>query len=118
MFSQTAEYALRAIVYLAQEPLGQRTAREIADAMLVPHDYLAKVMGQLVRSGLVRAQRGKTGGFVLARSLQETSVLEVVNAVDPVQRILACPLGLAHHREQMCPLHAKLDRTLAALEAD
>src|SRR4051794_4467025 len=102
MFSQTAEYALRAVVFLAKEPERQRTAHEIADAMSVPSDYLAKVMRQLVRAGLVRGQRGKSGGFVLVRPLGETSVLEVMNAVDPIRRIKSCPLGLVEHREKMC----------------
>ena len=54
MFSQTTEYALRAAVYLAQEPERVRTTREIAEATSVPVDYLAKVMRSLVRAGLVR----------------------------------------------------------------
>src|SRR3954447_15971936 len=118
MFSQTAEYALRAVVHLAQVPERQQTGREIAEAMAIPFDYLAKVMRQLVLCGIVRGQRGKTGGFVLARPVRAISVLDVLNAVDPVKRIRECPLGLAQHRDQLCPLHRKLDRTLAALEED
>lgn len=91
---------------------------EIAEATSVPVDYLAKVMRSLVRAGLVRAQRGNTGGFVLAAAGGATSVLDVVNAVDPIRRIKGCPLGLARHREHLCPLHKKLDESMAVIEKD
>jgi Rrf2 family protein len=75
-------------------------------------------MRSLVRAGLVRAQRGNSGGFVLATAATATSVLDVVNAVDPIRRIKGCPLGLAQHREHLCPLHKKLDESMAVIETD
>jgi Rrf2 family transcriptional regulator, nitric oxide-sensitive transcriptional repressor len=118
MFSQTAEYALRAAVFMAESPEQRRTTREIAVAMSIPLDYLSKVMQCLVRAGLVRAQRGKSGGFLLARASHQVSVLDIVNAVDPIRRISKCPLGLKQHRASLCPLHKKMDQTLASIERD
>jgi Rrf2 family protein len=114
MISQTAEYALRAIVYLAdqQEP---QTNAVIAEATQMPLGYLAKVMQKLSRTRLVKAQRGLNGGFVLARDPAELTILEVVNAVDPVRRIHECPLGL--HGINLCPLHRSLDDAAQAVEA-
>jgi DNA-binding IscR family transcriptional regulator len=45
------------------------------------------------------------------------TILEVVNAVEPLQRIRTCPLGLAAHGVHLCPLHSRLDRALATVEA-
>lgn len=118
MLSQTAEYALRAIVWIADHPDQPQTAGTIAAAMQVPRTYLSKVMRQLVEHEVVTAQRGKSGGFTLARPLKAISVLDVVNAVDPVQRIHTCPLHLERHKEKLCPLHRKLDAAAAALEKD
>lgn len=118
MLSQTAEYALRAAVWLATHTDRPQTTMEIADGMAVPPLYLAKVMQVLVRAGVVRGQRGRTGGFVLVKPASETSIYEVVNGIDPVRRIKECPLGLAEHREQLCPLHARLDQSLAVIEND
>ena len=118
MFSHTTEYALRAVVWLADHTDEPQTAREIADGMSVPPMYLSKVMQFLVRAGLVHGQRGKLGGFTLARPVDRMSVFDVVNAVDPIRRIVTCPLGLARHRKVLCPLHRKLDQTLAAIEHD
>ncbi len=116
MISQTAEYALRAIAYLAKRPDDPRITREIAEATQVPGDYLAKVMQTLVKAGLVKSRRGLGGGFTLERSPEAISILDVVNAVDPLQRILSCPLDLPEHRDSLCPLHRRLDQAMADIE--
>jgi len=116
MFSQTAEYALRAMVAIAGDPDVPRTGRAIAEESQVPLDYLAKVLNTLVRAGLVHAQRGRRGGFTLALPADRISVLDVVNAVDPIRRIRTCPLGLEQHAENLCPLHRKLDHALSLME--
>jgi Rrf2 family protein len=64
----------------------------------------------------VRGARGKHGGFELARPASELTILEIVSAVDPIRRIHTCPLGLASHREKLCPLHRKMDDALAEIE--
>ena len=117
MFSQTVEYALRAVVFLANDPDSGRTTEQIATATKVPQAYLSKVMQQLAAAGLVRAQRGIGGGFTLLKSPRELNILEVVNAVDPIQRIRTCPLGLSSHGVQLCPLHKRMDEALASVEA-
>ncbi len=117
MLSQTVEYALRAAVYLANQNPAPRTTEQIADVTRVPQAYLSKVMQSMARGGLVRSQRGIHGGFVLARSPAEMTILEVVNAVDPIQRIETCPLGIPSHGANLCPLHRRLDQALAAVEA-
>jgi Rrf2 family protein len=116
MFSQTAEYALRAVVVLATDPNKSWTAQEIASQSLVPQDYLIKVMQALAREGLVSAQRGRGGGFLLKRAPGVISVLDVINAVDPLRRIKECPLGLKAHGINLCPLHRKLDDAIRTVE--
>ena len=116
MFSQTAEYALRAVVWLAAHPGEPQTNLEIAAAAQVPADYLSKVMQSLGRGALVQAQRGKHGGFTLARPADRISILEVVNAVDPIRRIRTCPLGLKSHGQRLCALHRRMDDAMAHVE--
>lgn len=115
MISQTAEYALRAIVYLAgqSEP---RTTQQIAEVTRVPVGYLAKVLQGLARCGLVHSQRGLHGGFTLRKSPQRLTVWEVVEAADPIQRIRSCPLGLKSHGVNLCPMHRRLDDAMASVE--
>jgi Rrf2 family transcriptional regulator, nitric oxide-sensitive transcriptional repressor len=113
MISQTAEYALRAMVYLADQTQ-PKTNEAIAQATQVPTGYLAKVMQSLSRGGLVNAQRGLHGGFTLASAANQVTVLAVINAVDPIRRFHECPLGL--HGINLCPLHRSLDDAAQAIE--
>lgn len=115
MFSQTAEYALRAVVYLASQEGAPRTAQQIARATRVPTGYLSKVMQGLGRARLVQSQRGLHGGFTLARPADELTVLDIIQAVDPIRRIHSCPLGIKGHIN-LCPLHRRLDHAMKLVE--
>ena len=117
MLSQTTEYALRLVVHLASQPGRPLTIPELARTTRVPSGYLAKVLRQLSRAGLVRSQRGPNGGSVLARAPEELTVLDVIQAVDPLKRIEVCPLGLRTHGTNLCPLHRRLDQAIATVEA-
>src|SRR4051812_13978926 len=116
LISQTAEYALRAMVWLADHMGDPQVTEAIAQKTKVPAGYLSKVLQALGRAGLVQAQRGLGGGWALTRPPDEVSILDVVNAVDPIRRITSCPLGLRAHGNNLCPLHSKLDDALATVE--
>ena len=116
MFSQTVEYALRAVVYLADDITTPRSTDQVAAATDVPRAYLSKVLQGLVRSNIVRSQRGVGGGMVLAKPPEELTILEVVNAVDPICRIHECPLGIAKHGKNLCALHSRLDQAMGLVE--
>jgi Rrf2 family protein len=115
MLSKTAEYALRAAVWLANSPDSASSADALAKVTKVPRRYLHKVVQDLVRAGLVRSQSGPGGGYSLALPVDEIAILDVVNAVAPLERIRHCPLGLPSHT-RLCPLHKELDRMYASAE--
>jgi Rrf2 family transcriptional regulator, nitric oxide-sensitive transcriptional repressor len=116
MFSKTVEYALRAVAHLAYEAPNARTTEQISDATRVKPSYLSKVLQALSRAGVVKSQRGVGGGIMLAKKPEDLTILEVVNAVDPIQRIRTCPLGLKTHGVRLCPLHRRMDDALATIE--
>lgn len=116
MLSQTVEYALRAMIHLADRSPGGSTTDEIAQATKVPKPYLSKVIQGLSRAGLVISKRGIGGGVCLVKSPEELTILEVVEAVEPIGRIATCPLGLESHGTNLCPLHRRLDQSLALVE--
>lgn len=103
------------MVVLATKP-AQHTAPQIAEISKVPVDYLFKVLQALARAGLVTGQRGKHGGYSLARAGSAITILDVVNAVDPIKRIHTCPLGIPSHGTVLCPLHSRLDAALCVVE--
>ena len=87
MISQTVEYALRAIVTIAQHEGAPCTAQKISAITQVPAPYLSKLMQGLVRANLVTSKRGLHGGFLLTKEPSELSIWEVVDAVEPIRRI-------------------------------
>lgn len=116
MISRTGEYALRAIVFLSMNKDSAHTAQQISTGTRVPTAYLSKVLQSLVKAKLVRSQRGCGGGYVLTKPPHKINILEVLNAVDPFQRIRACPLNIKAHGTELCALHKKIDDATAIIE--
>ena len=106
--TRQADYALRAMLYLAQlEPTQRAATSQIADIQRIPPSFLAKIISQLSIAGLIHTSRGARGGVSLARPPEAISVLEVVEAIDgPIalnecsQTPGVCPFGDA------CPLRS------------
>ena len=117
MLSQTVEYALRAMFHLASlDPESAVNSQSISEKTKVPKGYLSKILRDLVVASLIHSQRGPSGGFTLARPASQISILDVINAVDPLLRINNCPLGDPEHTE-LCPLHSRLDEAIAMIES-
>ncbi|HEU0302448.1 MAG TPA: Rrf2 family transcriptional regulator [Longimicrobium sp.] len=95
MLSQTAEHAIRAVLFLAQQPRGEPVpADRIARALGAPANYLGKTLQLLARRGLLASTRGPAGGFRLLRDGDEIALADVVNAVDDTPRAAGvCLLG-------------------------
>jgi Rrf2 family protein len=104
--TRQADYALRAMLYLAKMEPNQRTATsQIAEVQRIPPSFLAKIISQLSIAGLIHTSRGARGGVSLARQPESISVLEVVEAIDGPIALNectvskgACPFG------DECPL--------------
>lgn len=99
--TRQADYALRAMIYLAKLEPNQRAATsQIAGAQHIPPSFLAKIISQLSIAGLIHTSRGARGGVSLARTPQEISILEVVESIDgPIilnectENPTSCPFG-------------------------
>ncbi len=115
MLSKTAEYALRTVACLSRDESQAERADALAEQTKVPRRYLNKVLKDLVDARLITSRPGPGGGYSLTRSPDEITILDVVNAVSPLERIRECPLGLPSHT-QLCPLHQELDKAYAATE--
>lgn len=116
LISHTAEYALRAAVYLGAATEPARPAREISRATRIPTSYLTKILGSLTRARIVRSQRGPHGGFALAKPAEELTLLDVIRAVEPWRGIDRCPLGARAHAGRLCALHHRLAAAHRTLE--
>ena len=116
MLTTTTEYALRIMIHLAESNGEQLTSESIAQATKVPTDYTVKVLQWLGRARMVQGQRGRRGGFRLVCDPNRTTLLDVVNVIDPLERIVDCPLGREAHKSSLCPLHSRIDEIIALLQ--
>ena len=95
------EYALRAMIHLADDPTGVARGIEIARTQHIPKYYLEKVIRDLMRRGLVRARRGPGGGYQLGRSAATISFRDVIEAVEGPISLNLCVEG-----DNVCNLQA------------
>ena len=116
MLSQTAEYALRAMTQLAIDAPNSSITLDVAKRTQVPGTYLTKVFQTLNHAGLVTTRRGIGGGVKLARPPKRISLLEIVNAVEPLIRKGNDPRGAAFapFNRKMGALTDQLRKGLAA----
>ena len=109
MLTLTGEYALRAMIYLAQQTDDRPiSSNRIAEQTGVPAKYLSRILGDLVRAGVLDSLRGRGGGFQMIRSPVQVSLYEVLAPFEESKRPRRCPFGnalcneadpcLAHHR--------------------
>ncbi len=106
MLSGTAEYALRAVVYIARHPSEPVRAAQLAEAIDVPRNYLSKILHELVKTGILKSTRGKRGGFQLATDPETLSLLRVVSLFDPLRGRRRCLLGRPECSDaHPCPVH-------------
>ena len=100
MLSKTAEYALRAVTCMSGQPQKPASADYLAEKTKVPRRYLTRVLQDLSSAGLVCSRPGSGGGYGLSANTEDLTILDVVNAVSPLERIHSCPLGLKSHRKR------------------
>jgi len=107
LLSQTSEYALRAMSWLASAPPGVPVrARDLSEGSGIPPHYLSKVLRRLVLADLLVSQKGQGGGFVLARSPESIRFLDILAAVDAYPTEGRCAFGWGACNEvNPCPLH-------------
>jgi Rrf2 family nitric oxide-sensitive transcriptional repressor len=114
MLTQTADYALRALIYLAHSPEdGYHQTRDMAGTLNVPANYLGKLLQQLGHRQIVESQRGMNGGFRLARLPEQVRLFDVLSALDLIPTDPACPLTTGGRQIELCHLH----RRFAAMTA-
>jgi Rrf2 family protein len=104
LLSRQADFAVRVVLDLAT--LGEGPIREVARRQSVSPAYVGRISQSLVRAGLVRSQRGRLGRLALARSPEEITMLDVIEAVDGPIRVDRCLLAPGEcGRELFCPAY-------------
>ncbi len=107
LLSKTSEYALQALIHLAAQPAGEPVlSRDISDYLRVPAQYLAKILQDLAKRGVLDSFKGRGGGFVLRPGAEQMNILDIVEVVEGQPFGQGCVLGLkACADETACPMH-------------
>jgi Rrf2 family protein len=117
MLSQTAEYALRAALYLAREQNCRPvTADTIARALGAPPNYMSKTLNALAKAGILSGMRGPTGGFMLIRDPEQLTVADVIGTFDePAPRPTCLLGGRPCSADRPCQAHVRWKAVTAAM---
>lgn len=108
MFSKTCEYAIRAMLYIAQKSKGGSKVgiKEIAKGIDSPEHFIAKILQDLSRKGFVQSAKGPNGGFYFEDESLQFSLADIVRTVDGDKIFSGCALGIRECSEaRPCPLH-------------
>ena len=108
MFSKTCEYALKAMIFVAQKSgeNGRVGIKEIAQGTDAPEHFIAKIMQELSRKKLIQSMKGPNGGFYFSERELNASISDIVKAVDGESIYTDCVLGLqACSEKNPCPVH-------------
>ncbi len=108
MFSKACEYGIRAMIYIARRSKegGRAGIKEISKGIDSPEPFMAKILQDLSRKGLVLSMKGPNGGFYIDTKSGNIALADVVTAIDGDQLFTGCGLGLkACNEKKPCPIH-------------
>jgi Rrf2 family protein len=108
VFSKTCEYAIRAVFFIAHKTAGGGRVgiKEISAGIDSPEPFLAKILQDLSRKGMIQSAKGPNGGFYLTEQALKRPLTDIVEAVDGSGVFTGCALGLKQCSEvNPCPLH-------------
>lgn len=108
IFSKTCEYAMRAVFFVAHRTAGGGRVgiKEIASGIDSPEPFLAKILQDLSRKGVVQSAKGPGGGFYVDTKILDMPLSAIVEAVDGGGIFTGCGLGLDYcSEEDPCPIH-------------
>ena len=117
--TKQADYAVRAIIYLAKLNPGERAStKSIAEIQMIPRSFLAKIVAQLSVAGIINTLRGAKGGVSLAKDPVDISVLDVVEAIDGPIKLNECVVSNHKCQIEKCAMRGIWIRSQRDLEKE
>ncbi len=103
-FSKTTTYALRVLIFMANNDQIEITAGLLSSKLKIQPRYLRRLLTDLVKSGFIQSKRGKNGGFTFAKSINSIYLSDIIDAVEGIKKFDSCFLG-----NEDCDLIVKCD---------
>lgn len=109
MFSKSCEYAIKACLFIATQSMGGKKVKigPVAQQIQSPEAFTAKILSILTKKGIVKSQKGPTGGFEIEKSqINNINLSKIVKAIDGEKLFIGCALGLKEcSHSEPCPIH-------------
>ncbi|MCK5076895.1 MAG: Rrf2 family transcriptional regulator [Calditrichia bacterium] len=103
---KTSEYALRVLIYMANNNEDRYSVNKLHKTLNIPYKYLGRLMPRLAEAGIISATKGKSGGYCFARPLNKIFLNEIIDVVEGWENYKKCILGFEKcGDEHPCPLH-------------
>jgi len=107
--SNTAEYALRILIYMGKDAKRLYSAKQLVEALKISDKYLRRLMTDLAKSGIVTSVQGRDGGYIIAKKLEEIKLADIIQAIEGMDKYTGCLLGFENcSDENPCALHSSL----------
>jgi Rrf2 family iron-sulfur cluster assembly transcriptional regulator len=118
MLSNSCRYGIRAVIYLANQPLsgGKTGIKKISKDLDLPTPFLAKILQQLAKKKILSSSKGPHGGFSLLKDPRKITLLDIVNTIDGQDIFTNCLMhnGSCEGVEKdkvRCPMHEDYEKS-------
>ncbi|MBT8187085.1 MAG: Rrf2 family transcriptional regulator [Croceitalea sp.] len=114
MLSNSSKYAIKGVLYLAMKSSTEKKilAKELSVPINVPPSYIAKLLQELGKHGIVSSTKGPKGGFYLNEANRIIPLIKIVDVIDGGYRLKSCMLSLSDcNEDHPCPLHKMVGNT-------
>jgi Rrf2 family protein len=108
MLSKSCVYAIRSLVFIAQNATvdSKMGIKAVAEELDLPTPYLGKILQQLTRNKIIQGVKGPRGGFYLTNECKKTKIIKVIEVMDGLDFFTTCGLGLKDCSDAYpCPMH-------------
>lgn len=119
MFSTSCHYGLQAMLYITMHSSNDKNVelKIIAEKQDIPRHFLSKILQQLVKRNLLLSMKGPTGGFRLAKSPEDITLIEIIEAIDGLEVFNKCGIGFKQCNDKNpCPIHDDYKKVRAQIE--
>jgi len=107
--SNTAEYALRILIYMGKDVQRLYSAKQLVEALKISDKYLRRLMTNLTKSGIIFSVQGRDGGYVIAKKPEDIKLADIIEAIEGMDKYTGCLLGFENcSDENPCALHSSL----------
>lgn len=107
LLSNTAQYAVRILLYMATDPSKKYSAAELIQTLKISDKYLRRIMTDLAKAGFIESISGRTGGYIFKKNVGDIRLGEIIFSIEDRNNFSGCLLGLENcGDDHPCKLHS------------